>query len=205
MSNIKYQYVDSFRGDDLFIPVVVDIPTGGEIRIHLRQNSEATEYIILSIQNNQIHIPASITQNLLGHFEYDIELTIDGETTTIQHTDIDFIPDVTRIYGDVKQIEISDFEREKIVAKEFYTRNENGELIPYNSKSLKRIQVSGIQDFSNRNFEIDTLLIEGNEPMLYLNGLYVYNDNNYIISGTTLTLTSEMYALGPNDVLTLLF
>jgi hypothetical protein len=126
--NIVYQYIDSLRGDDLFIPIKSTIPEGEIVRIHLRQNSEAPQYIILEIQENQIHIPALITQNLLGHFEFDIELEIDGEFSTIEHTDIDFIPDVTREYGDVKQIEIGDFERTKIIANEYLIRNEQGIL-----------------------------------------------------------------------------
>lgn len=203
--NIKYQYIDTFRGDDCYIPLAVEIPLNAIYRIQLRRNTDATEYHILDVVENKVYLPASLTINLLGHYEYDIELEIDGEFSTIQHTDIDFIPDVTRIYGEEIPIEpLSDFERKTIIGSDFKIRDENNNLISLGTNKFKKIDVSGVQNFSNRNFQLSSPISEGYEPILFLNGLFVFNDNNYIISGTTLILTDEMYAPGPNDSLILL-
>lgn len=94
-----YTYRDLIRGDDCYIDIQAIIPEGATTNIHLRENANASDYFILSIVNNKVYIPATITVDLQGHYEFDIECQILGETITLQHTDLDFVPDVTRTYG----------------------------------------------------------------------------------------------------------
>ena len=137
---MKYTNIDLVRGDDSFIPVVVDIPVGSINIIQLRQYPEAVNYFILEIIDNKIFIPASITINLSGHYELEIESNLDGITTTLQHTNIDFIPDVTRLYGDIEPILNQDLEREKIIAKQYLIKDNEGNITNLGNSTFRYVQ-----------------------------------------------------------------
>lgn len=135
-----YTYIDLIRGDDCYVPIQGILPSTCTVNIHLRENSDSSSYYILSVVGNCVYIPSTVSINLSGHYEFDIECIIAGTTITIQHTDIDFIPDVTRLYGDIQPILNQDLERVKIIAREYLVKDDNGILSPLNNTRFSYIQ-----------------------------------------------------------------
>ncbi len=126
---MKYRAITATRGDTVKIPVLVIIPEGVTIRIHLRQTAESDSFYNLSIVDGNVVIPEDISAACLGVWGFDIELT-DGDTVvdTVQKCSITFEEDFSRTYGAEATEILSDLERKTVIAKEFKFRKLNGEL-----------------------------------------------------------------------------
>jgi len=86
------------RGDTVVIPILATIPAGAITTAYLRQTPESPSYYVLVISGNSVIISSSITEALVGHWEFDIQTVINSNTETVQHTDLFFVTDITRNY-----------------------------------------------------------------------------------------------------------
>ncbi|MBV5327192.1 MAG: hypothetical protein JZU65_06060, partial [Chlorobium sp.] len=120
---MKTSSQSAYRGDTVKVPVLVTIPEGVTIRIHLRQNPESETFYNLAIVGSNVVIPEVISAACLGIWGFDIETTDgSGEVATLQRSRITFGEDYTRTYGSEASELTSDLERRVIIAKEFKFR-----------------------------------------------------------------------------------
>jgi hypothetical protein len=128
MEKKPFTAVSAPRGDTLKIPLLVTIPTGTIVRIHLRQTAESQDFYNLSIEGGKIIIPAEIASACGGAWVLDVELTYaDTTVETVQRANVYFFSDVTRAYSADYSL-MSDFERRVIIARELKFRREDGTL-----------------------------------------------------------------------------
>ena len=176
-----YSNIDLIRGDDCFIPVLATIPTGSTVNIHLREYPDSEYYQLLSIVDNSVYIPAAITINLSGHYEFDIEISLDNVVTTIQHTNLDFIKDVTRTYGDIEPILNADLERNKIIAKEYLIKDNQGNVTNLGNVNYRHVQsiASNIWNIQHNLLKYPSIVVTDTAGTV-IEGTIKYIDNNNI-------------------------
>ena len=150
---------EAFRGDTKVINIQKLIPAGYTVRSYIRTYPASEWYVDLDIVGQTITLPATLTINYLGRYVIDVEMTdpLSGKVETIQQTKITFLEDVTRDEGEIPNVEDSDFERNKIIAKSYWIRSEDGSLteVVMNNVPISQTDVDNWNEaylFTSTNF-----------------------------------------------------
>lgn len=120
--------IDATRGDTIVIAIQSVLPVGATVRAQLRETADSELFYVLEIDEQNVIISSEISSQITGPYVLDVEVTLDGIVTTVQRTTVNFIADVTRIYGTEAPSAVSDFERGRIFGTEFWVRNPDGSL-----------------------------------------------------------------------------
>jgi len=181
--------IKTYRGDTAYIPLLVTIPEDVTVRVHLRQYAESDIFYALEIttlpsDDKVIVLTSDISGSISGHYELDVEFTdIEGVVSTVQHTDVDIISDITRTSGTIGETLPSDLERNKIIATEFWLRLPNNNIVKVNldTATLGEMSANNVVftatatiesiDVQSALEEIDNKKADTNEVESYINGL----------------------------------
>ena len=125
-----YRNYTALRGDTIKIPLLLPLPSGSTVRVHLRQTPSSASFQSLLIIGSDIIIPVNISSTCLGSYCFDVEfIDATGDVETVQRCDITFEEDITRTAGTEGPTLESDFECKTIIAKNFYARNPDNEIV----------------------------------------------------------------------------
>lgn len=90
---------EAIRGDTVEIDIRAEIESGSTIRCQLRKYPDSASYYELTVENDKIIIPSIISNQLIGEYVLDVEVTKNEIVKTIQKNIVNFIPDITRDFG----------------------------------------------------------------------------------------------------------
>lgn len=137
---INTSILNKYRGDNINIPIIPELVEGAIYRAQLRLTPDSNQYFTLLIEDNLMKISSVQSENLSqGTWYAELEENNNGIIQTIQRTLITIKNDVTRTYGEPapeweteQSIEVSE-----MIAKNFYNRLSNGELVPYSASAYQ--------------------------------------------------------------------
>ena len=150
-----YRNYTALRGDTIKIPLLLPLPSGSTVRVHLRQTPSSASFQSLLIIGSDIIIPVNISSTCLGSYCFDVEfIDATGAVETVQRCDITFEEDITRTAGTEGPTLESDFECKTIIAKNFYARNPDNEIVEIPTDGL--INVSSYVEVAVASADIAT-------------------------------------------------